>query len=880
MKPALALEPSSAPSAPQEPVDAGAGLRAVLDSMFVFVGVLALDGTVVEANRAALESGGLRLEDVVGKPFVETAYFAHSAELRARIRGAIAAAAAGQSVRGDFTIELLGRQRTFDGVFSPVRDAGGAIVQVVASGVDVTDGKNVEISAQQSERMLRLIIDTEPECVKVVTPEGRLQHMNPAGLAMLEADSLEQAQARNLMEFIVPEHRQAFADLHRRVMAGDSGSLEFEVTGLRGTPRWLETRAVPLRDEKGAAIALLGLARDVTGRRAQQAHIESLSRTRRLMSRINALIVRTRSRAELFQETCRIAVEEGGFGLAWVGLVNKHGEFGPVAASGQDGGHLATMSFAVDKADAGACVPSVQALRSGRAAVCNNLATDSRAVTWRDALLGLGYCSFVAQPLVAGGKVIGCLNLYAHVAGFFDDEEMLLLDEMAKDIGYALEFILKDEALDTLALYDPLTRLPNRHLLLQRLQGYLETARSSGLRCALLMMDVERFKAINDAVSHAGGDELLKVIGERLKFHAGSAMNIARVAGDRFAAVIRDLDPAANVEDLVQRGGWDRLDPPFQHGEQEFAVTLKVGIAVFPADGADAEALLRNAELALKDGKALGRRYTRYTHEMSEVARRKLHLEQRLRHALDRDELVLHYQPKVDLRSGRICGAEALLRWQSGDQGLVMPNSIIPLMEETGLIREVGLWALQRALRQREEWQQQGLDVPRIGVNVSAVQLREKSFAESVRALLAASPGAGAALELEVTESMMIADPDANVAMLRTLRELGLSISIDDFGTGYSSLSYLTRLPLNSVKIDRSFIVAMGSSPESASVVSAIIALAHSLNLRVVAEGVDAEEQLRDLRLLRCDEMQGFLFSKPLPADAFASLLRGGRTLA
>ncbi|HUR39923.1 MAG TPA: EAL domain-containing protein [Verrucomicrobiae bacterium] len=867
----------------QEPanMEAGDRMRAVIDSMMSFVGVLSLDGILLEINRAPLEAARLKREDIIGKPFAQSFYFAHSAKAQAQVDAALKRAASGESVREDVSVQVAGGHlRVFDGVFSSLRNAQGAIVQLVVSAVDVTARKRIEMSAQNSETLLRLIIDTQPDCLKVLSPEGVLQQMNPAGLAMLEADTLAQAQARPLIDFVAPEHRAAFADLHRQVMKGDSSSLVFEVIGLRGTRRWLETRAEPLRNPQRAVVGLLGLTRDVTAARAQQAHVERLSRTRRLSSGINALIVRTRSRGELFQEACRIAVEQGGFGLAWVGLRKRNGELGAVASNGQDGGHLAALRFPIDRDDPKACFPSVQAMRTGHIAICNDVAADPQAANWREPLLQLGYRSFVSQPLVVGGKVIGCFNLYAREAGFFDGDELALLDEMAKDLSYALEFILRDQALDTLAIYDPLTRLPNRKLLLERLQGYVETARGSGLRCALLMLDVERFKAINDAVGQAAGDELLKLIGERLKFHAGSSMNIARVAGDRFAVVIRDLDPAANVEDLVQAGGWDRLDPPFQHGEQDYAVTLKVGIALFPVDAADAESLVRSSELALKDGKTHGRRYTRYTREMSAVAQHKLGLDRQLRHALERDELVLYYQPKVDLRTGRVCGAEALLRWQSQERGLVMPNVIIPLMEETGLIREVGRWVLERALRQREDWRREGIDVPRIGVNVSAVQLREKHFVESVRALLAASPGAGSGLELEVTESMMIADPDANVAMLRSLRDLGVSVSIDDFGTGYSSLAYLTRLPLNAVKIDRSFIVAMAGSTESASVVSSIIALAHSLNLRVVAEGVDAEDQLRDLRLLRCDEIQGFLFAKPMPADEFAALVRSGRQLS
>jgi len=758
-------------------------------------------------------------------------------------------------------------------------DPQGRPARLYGTALDVTERRRADEEVRESERLRRLIIDTDPECVKLVSPEGRLLEMNPAGLRMLETETLEQAQACPLSDFIAPEHRAAFGALHGRVMAGESGTLEFELIGLKGARRWLETRAVPLRNQAGTVTALLGVTRDITERRAQQERIERLSRMRRVIGGISALLVRTRSRAELFQEACRIAVEQGGFGLAWIGAV-QDGFLVPVALNGQDGGHLATLRFGITGHDPNACQHSVRAVREARPRVSNNIATDEDVGLWRAPLAALGYQSFVSYPLVDGENVVGCLNLYATQAEFFDDDEMMLLAELVRDLSYALEFIIKDEKLDYLTIYDPLTRLPNRSLFLRRLQGFIEDAQESGRPFALLMLDIERFKEINDAAGQAGGDELLKVVADRLRVHAGQPARIARIAGDRFAAVIPDLERSADIEALVTRGGWARLDTPFQHGDQEFAVTFKIGLAVFPLDAADAEALLRNAELALKQGKFTGRRCTRYAAEMSAFARRKLELGQQLHQALERQEFVLHYQPKLDLRTGKVCGAEALLRWQSPEDGIVMPAGMIPLMEETGLILDVGRWALKQALVDRWRWQEQGLAAPRVAVNVSALQLREKDFTASVRTLLEAMPGAAEGLELEITESSMMAEPDAVVAQLNQVRELGVTVSMDDFGTGYSSLAYFSRLPLAAVKIDRSFITTMISDTDNSSIVSAIIALAHSLNLRVVAEGVDAEEQLRYLRLLRCDEMQGYLFSKALAPADFAALLRSGRTLA
>jgi diguanylate cyclase (GGDEF)-like protein/PAS domain S-box-containing protein len=666
-----------------------------------------------------------------------------------------------------------------------------------------------------------------------------------------------------------------------RMIRGSGSTWSDEYRFRRGDGSYADIfdRGFIIRDADGRAVRMLGAMQDVSERRQQQQRIERLSRMRRVMSSINALIVRTRSRAELFQEACRVAVEQGGFGLAWIGVVRESGDLEPVAKAGADDGYVRRLRFRVDGSDATACQPIVLAIREERPLRCNDIAGDDSLGAWRAPLRALGFASMVAFPLAAGNRIVGCFNLYSAERGFFDEEEMKLLGELATDLSYALEFIIKDEQLDFLSIYDPLTQLPNRTLFMRRLPGFIQAAQDSGRRLALLILDVERFKAINDALGQAGGDELLKRIGERLRFHAGGSGYMARVSGDRFAAVITDLAPDEDPERLVQRDAWDRLSPPFEYGGQEHLVTFKVGLAVYPQDGADAEALLRNAELALKHGKAGGGRLTRYTESIGTVAREKQRLNQELRLALERGELLLHYQPTIDLRSGAICGAEALLRWNSPERGLVPPGNFIALLEETGLILDVGAWVLERALAQREQWRREGLAVPRIGVNVSAVQLSEAGFVDVVARLLAAAPEISGGLELEITESVMMSDPEAGVARLRALRGLGVTLAMDDFGTGYSSLSYLARLPLNSLKIDRSFVVGMIGHADTLNIVAAIIALAHSMNLKVVAEGVESPEQVEQLRELGCDEVQGFLFSKPVPAEQFAQLLRGQRAL-
>jgi EAL domain-containing protein (putative c-di-GMP-specific phosphodiesterase class I) len=317
------------------------------------------------------------------------------------------------------------------------------------------------------------------------------------------------------------------------------------------------------------------------------------------------------------------------------------------------------------------------------------------------------------------------------------------------------------------------------------------------------------------------------------------------------------------------------LERVFAVDGQEVHVSVRVGVALFPADGDSAETLLRNAEAALKRAKALGERRLFYSEEMSRVLREKLDLGNRLRRALQQGEFVLFYQPKLDVRQGSICGAEALIRWRSPELGLVPPNCFVPMLEESGLIVEAGRWALRQAVRDRREWMAQGLPAPRIAVNVSPLQLRRPDFVDMLKDALA--EGGAAGIDLEITESALMSDVEEHLDKLRAARGMGLSIAIDDFGTGYSSLAYLTRLPVDAIKIDRSFIMRMTDAADTMNIVATIVSLAHTMKLKVIAEGVETAEQLRFLRLLRCDQMQGFLFSPGLAPAQFAELLKSGQ---
>ncbi|WP_256077704.1 EAL domain-containing protein [Massilia sp. YIM B04103] len=433
--------------------------------------------------------------------------------------------------------------------------------------------------------------------------------------------------------------------------------------------------------------------------------------------------------------------------------------------------------------------------------------------------------------------------------------------------------------LDFLHSHDPLTQLPNRALLNDRLQQAIQSAEAGTRQVALLLLDIDRLQRINDSLGHEAGDLLLQRLAQRLSLTAGPADTLAHLGGDEFALLLTQFDDVDEVIAAARRLLAHLAEPLAIHG-QEVYVTASIGISLSPRDGATASALLIGAGAALSHMKQTGRNGFRFfTAEMNAHALRWVTLETHLRHAIDRQELELVYQPQVALSDGRVSGMEALLRWNSAELGRVSPADFIPLAEDSGLIHEIGRWVLLQACRQNQLWHGAGLGELPVAVNVSASQLASGRLPDDVRAALAASGLPPQCLELELTESVMMRDFEHTQAQLAELAGLGISISLDDFGTGYSSLSYLSRFTLDKLKIDQSFVRNITSEPRSAAIAQATVALAHGLNLVVVAEGVETAGQLSYLRGIGCDKIQGFLFSAPLAADDFESLLREGRRL-
>ena len=432
-----------------------------------------------------------------------------------------------------------------------------------------------------------------------------------------------------------------------------------------------------------------------------------------------------------------------------------------------------------------------------------------------------------------------------------------------------LEELIKQrtEEVDHLSYHDGLTDLPNRILFEDRLAQALHSVPSNGQLLAVMLLDVDRFKLVNDTLGHVVGDRLLRGVGERLSGCVRAGDTVARFGSDEFALLtqLREDDAAEMFRHVLEV-----LKRPFRIDEHELYVTLSAGISLSPTDGVDAQTLLRNAGSALHRAKEQeGNNYQIYTADMSAQALQHLALENSLRQALGREEFMLHYQPQVCIPTGRIVGMEALVRWQHPERGLVSPGAFIPVAENSGLIVPLGEWILRTACSQNMKWQETGMAPLRVSVNLSPRQFRQPNLVEMVDQTLRETGMAPQFLELEITETSMMRNVESAIQTLRGLQALGVQIAIDDFGTGYSSLSYLKNFPISTLKIDQSFVRDAVTDRADAAIVKTIIALGHSLELTVKAEGVETEEQLEFLRRLECDEMQGYLFSKPLPPEAF-----------
>ncbi len=852
------------------------------------------DGVVLSDASGTIDYAGPSLTQILGRAPAAIAgrsafEWVHDAD-QSRIRDALRECLA--TPRHPIAVQARVRHhdgdwRTIEGSLTNLLD-DPAVERIVVNFRDVTRRLALEAAQQQANERFEQIAANVSEVFWVSDVSGfALLYVSPAYERIWQRSiPALQDDPEQWLDAIHPEDRRRIRRAIAEKQALGTFAEEYRIVRPDGSIRWIHDRAFPVRDAQGKVYRIVGTAQDVTDARNATLQIQYLNRIYALLSGINGLIVRVRNREELFREACRLAIEDGQFRMAWIGMVDPAGQrVQPLAWSGDAREILDRAPLGLDPASTDYGLVG-EAIATGSLMLSNDIRGDDRLVL-RDELQERGLQSLAVMPLVVSGRPAGVFALYSGEPGFFDTTEARLLRELAGDIAFALEHMEKSEKIDYLAYCDQLTGLPNRTLFNERVARRLAgapmgaghgtgngAANGAGASAALILLDVDRFRAVNDSLGRLAGDELIRQIAVRLGQYADDTEHVARTGSNQFSLLRPGVGDAEASVDFVIGLNRACFEAPFHLADGvELRVAVKAGIALAPGDGTDPEILQRNAEAALKKAKAAGEKYLFYAPHMNEKAAEKLSLESRLQGALQREEFVLHYQPKIDLKSGAVAGVEALLRWRSPDLGLVQPLQFIPILEESGLILDVGQWVVRQAAADFREWRAAGVGAPRIAVNVSAVQLRRADFVQTLREALAPDPQE-AGVDIELTESLLMENIDENVKKLEVARAMGIHIAIDDFGTGYSSLRYLAMLPAHTLKIDRSFVITMLADPNVLTLVSTVISMAHSLGLEVVAEGVDQAEQAQVLRELGCDQLQGYIASRPVPKDALLELLR------
>ncbi|MFM0304486.1 EAL domain-containing protein [Paraburkholderia sediminicola] len=693
---------------------------------------------------------------------------------------------------------------------------------------DVTEQINAEAEAQRSNQMLETVIDNIPQRIFWKDQASRYLGCNMAFARDAGLSYPEQVVGKSDSDM----PWRAFADLlnghDKEVVTTGVPKMNFEVdVVIDGVHRTTVTSKLPFTDNDGRVIGVLGSYTDITERK--RADLALRLQSRALDASVNAILITAPSPSGNLIEYVNPA------------FMRITG-YDPAEVIGQD----CRVLQRDDRAQEGVALIR-QALEANRevSAVMRNYRKDG-ALFWNQL--------FIAPVPNAEGVI-------THHIGVIND---------------VTDLIRYQEQLEYQANYDSLTRLPNRNLLRDRLQHALIVAQRHHKGVAVVFIDLDGFKNVNDSLGHSVGDRLLSVVAERLARCSRTTDTVARHGGDEFVIVMTDTVDEQSLIAWMERVRASISEPVWLDGT-ELYVGCSMGASLFPQDGEDAETLMKKADLAMYRAKDMGRNtFQFYQPEMNASAGARLNLERRLRRALRDNEFLLHYQPQVDIESGQIVGTEALVRWHDPEVGLVMPSLFIPVAEESGLIGPLSEWVLREACRQNKAWQDEGLPPTRVSVNLSARVFQQRDIAKLVMQVLAETGLEPQYLELELTESTIMRNAEEAVSMLNELHALGIGLAIDDFGTGYSSLSYLKRFPVDRLKIDRSFVSDIGVSGDDETITSAIIALAHSLKLQVIAEGVETSAQLDFLKERACDEMQGFYFAKPLSTDAISALFLSG----
>ncbi|MCE1226564.1 MAG: EAL domain-containing protein [Geobacteraceae bacterium] len=723
-----------------------------------------------------------------------------------------------------------------------------------------------------------LFLPQIPDAAIVVDRQARILHYNRRA-EQLFGYGPDELQGLSLHELLPPDKREN----HAKVVAGfmDSPASRPMGSGLSFVGQRKDGTVFPADITLGAIgagpdVMVLATIRDVTAQKQAETELQQANRAMRLLSASNRTLLRSTREDEQLAQVCRIAVEIGGYRLAWVGIAqfDEEKSITPATYYGAEQGFLSQARMSWAEGERGTSAMST-AIRTGTIQLRQDILNDPQLAPWHEDARARNYQSAIALPLRLQDEVIGALAIYAPEPQAFHEQEVALLEELADDLAFGIQNLRMQRAhedaqahVQQLAYYDRLTGLPNRIAFTEQFDRDLAAAAAEGHTISLLLLDLNYLREINETHGHSLGDQVLVRVAGQLQQLYATAGFIARFSGNDFTIICPKLDQfgaAALGEKILAT-----ISTPFYMAGNRFVIGGNIGVAVYPSDGDTSAELLSKVDLAMTRAKETGNGCCFYRPEMGQRLARTLELAHRLERAIHDNQLELYYQPQIALLSGKIVGAEALLRWHEPELGWISPAEFIPVAEARGMMMELGGWVLRTACHQIRQWQDSGLFCQgRIAINVSARQLDDPDFPGLIGRILEEAGVPSSCLELELTESVLMTDPQQVISILSELKEQGFALAIDDFGTGYSSLAYLKRFPVDTLKIDQTFVREMLLDQNDRAIVATIIAMAQQLGLTTVAEGVEFEEQRQMLQELGCVLAQGFLFSRPEPSDEF-----------
>jgi len=734
---------------------------------------------------------------------------------------------------------------------------------------------------RQLEQQLRDIVVTSQDWIWEHDRDGKFTFCSDSVRAIL-GYAPEEMLGSNASQYVHPEDLAALDFAMHTLGANQrtATNLQARWRHRNGTYRWLERNMLALLGDDGQVTAYRGSERDFTERRRQEKHISRLTRVLKMLSGVNSAMVRIRQRREILSEACRLATSVGGYASAMVALIEPGTRTAkPTAWSGSIDNHsIHQQSFSIAEGPNEDTSVVGRVLRSGTPLICNDMQTLDMPLAARAPLLDAGFRSVVAFPLLIDRTPVGALILTSYDTGAVGDEESRMLRELVANLSFALQYLHKEDEVRFLSYFDPLTSLAKRGLFCERLVRSLEPKIGRRGTPAVAVLDLEQLSTINDSFGRHAGDLLLQQVADRLKRHCDDTEHLAHFGGGTFALILEAAGDEDEAVHWMQERVSEVFRAPFNVDGRNIPVEVKCGFARYPDNGNDANALVQNAEGALRSAKSSGEKYLPHRLELSSAVVSRMTMEHRLRGAVERQEFELHYQPKVDVRTRQIRGLEALVRWRDPDAGLVMPGAFLPLLETSGLIVPLGDWILRQAASDLRRWQGAGFAPVRVAVNISPVQLRRRAFADHLLDLVGEWRSDNVGIDIEITEGVLIDDVSSAVSQLRALRRSGVQVAIDDFGTGYSSLSRLSELPVDMLKIDRSFVSVLTAAGSARTVAQTVIALGKAFDMTTVAEGVETPDQLEILVHLGCDQSQGYLHGRPMCVADVELILRDGPT--